>query len=943
MGVSWPAEWTDPFIDEITLTINSIDAMREDEDLMLIGGGDVTLVGDLFSWAAPIYLYSTRTGNYATIAIGSVTVLDGHSIYFTPVSRPMPTAAVSLLSAVSIPAAAIRIGVRKGATVVLRDRGAGEISPTLDDAYNNDGGAATIDVDAGDINWDVTGAYSFIVDLTAATGDVDGFIVQNTMPPNGQSTLFQVIKNSTNDEVDLWARVGDATVRSKNDMLLEADADMTLDARGVSKTLNDASNTTFTGLISAETSIFGALNTLAGGVTSLTLDDAYNNDGGAATIDVDAGDVNWDVTGAYSFIVDLTAATGDVDGFIVQNVDPPNGQSTMFRVLKNSTNDEVDLWAKVGDATVESLNDMSLKAAVDITLDARGVSKTLNDASNTTFTGSISAQTSIFGALNTLAGGVTSLTLDDAYNNDGGAATIDVDAGDVNWDVTGAYSFIIDLTAATGDVDGFIVQNTVSPNGQSTIFRVLKNSTNDELDLWAKVGDATVESLNDMSLKAAVDITLDARGVSKTLNDASNTTFTGSISAQTSIFGALNTLAGGVTSLTLDDAYNNDGGAATIDVDAGDVNWDVTGAYSFIIDLTAATGDVDGFIVQNTVSPNGQSTLFKVLKNSTNDEVDLWAKVGDATVESLNDMSLKAAVDITLDARGVSKTLNDASNTTFTGSISAQTSIFGALNTLAGGAAGEVNTASNAGSTGVGPFDNKNGVDLEFRNTKSANNILTVTLDGSNKDVLHTIVEGNIDHDALDNYVANKHIDWTISQDPPVIHTDNYEHGGYTYGIIATAAAMQAISSPSDGESCFCTELGSPFHWQGNTWQTDKSIEVVNNSGYTVSEGDVVVPSTSTANSVTMTTSSNYKFVAGTVLLGGTNGSYITVAIGGFWLVYVLNACSPGHMLVTSTTLGAANSVGVTNQAGSFACCFGSKSSSPGYVLALVGIPSELL
>ncbi len=265
MGLPWPAEWADPYIDEITLTQGSIDAIREDADLMLVGGGDLTLVADLFSWSAPIYLYSTRTGYYATIASGSLTVLDGHSIYFNPVSRPMPTAAVSLLSAASIPPASIMMGVRRGSTVVIRNRGIAVVNLTLDDAYNNDGGAATIDVDAGDVSWDVTGAYSFIIDLTAATGDVDGFIVQNVVPPNGVSSSFRVTKNTTNDVVDLWARVGDAHIEASTGLVLQSNGttDITFNARSNTKTLSDVSNATFTGSISAETSIYGALNSLA--------------------------------------------------------------------------------------------------------------------------------------------------------------------------------------------------------------------------------------------------------------------------------------------------------------------------------------------------------------------------------------------------------------------------------------------------------------------------------------------------------------------------------------------------------------------------------------------------------------------------------------------------------------------------------------------------------
>lgn len=81
---------------------------------------------------------------------------------------------------------------------------------------------------------------------------------------------------------------------------------------------------------------------------------------------------------------------------------------------------------------------------------------------------------------------------------------------------------------------------------------------------------------------------------------------------------------------------------------------------------------------------------------------------------------------------------------------------------LPSGGGGEANTASNAG-TGTSLYYQKSGVDLEFNGIKSENNRLTVSLDGVTHDIELTVNEGNIDHDALANYVANEHIDWTVN------------------------------------------------------------------------------------------------------------------------------------------------------------------------------------
>ena len=70
---------------------------------------------------------------------------------------------------------------------------------------------------------------------------------------------------------------------------------------------------------------------------------------------------------------------------------------------------------------------------------------------------------------------------------------------------------------------------------------------------------------------------------------------------------------------------------------------------------------------------------------------------------------------------------------------------------------GEVNTASNTGSLGVGIFKQKTSSDLEFFKIQSANNRLTAALFGTDY-FLITLVESNIDHDALTNFVADEHI-----------------------------------------------------------------------------------------------------------------------------------------------------------------------------------------
>lgn len=71
-----------------------------------------------------------------------------------------------------------------------------------------------------------------------------------------------------------------------------------------------------------------------------------------------------------------------------------------------------------------------------------------------------------------------------------------------------------------------------------------------------------------------------------------------------------------------------------------------------------------------------------------------------------------------------------------------------------GGGGGETNTASNQGAGGVGVFNSKVGVDLQFRNINAASNKITVALDAPNKEVDIDVDPSKINLSDLGNVVA---------------------------------------------------------------------------------------------------------------------------------------------------------------------------------------------
>lgn len=78
---------------------------------------------------------------------------------------------------------------------------------------------------------------------------------------------------------------------------------------------------------------------------------------------------------------------------------------------------------------------------------------------------------------------------------------------------------------------------------------------------------------------------------------------------------------------------------------------------------------------------------------------------------------------------------------------------------VSGSGTGESNTASNAGSAGIGQFDNKNVLDLEFRNNVAGSSKMLITLDGPNKNVVYDIDPAEISHDDLGSIDVDDHHD----------------------------------------------------------------------------------------------------------------------------------------------------------------------------------------
>lgn len=130
----------------------------------------------------------------------------------------------------------------------------------------------------------------------------------------------------------------------------------------------------------------------------------------------------------------------------------------------------------------------------------------------------------------------------------------------------------------------------------------------------------------------------------------------------------------------------------------------------------------------------------------------------------------------------------------------------------------------------------------------------------------------------------------------------------YTYGVKSTIAQVSVISNPLEGETVFCLENSRLLTYDGTLWMCNDFIKLINGSGVTLSEGAVVIASTSTAGTVTRTTTQGDPLVIGPVVFGSIAGGSVAVAISGIYNVNTNGSTNAGDFALTSTSLGLGDS-----------------------------------
>lgn len=213
----------------------------------------------------------------------------------------------------------------------------------------------------------------------------------------------------------------------------------------------------------------------------------------------------------------------------------------------------------------------------------------------------------------------------------GGIVNIDGGAGGGTAGVGGAVSILGGNGTTSGAAGGVDIGGGIDNGGGGGAVTIGTNTGTSLVTIGRSDGAVPV-TVDAGSAGGTSDLTFGARGQSLTFNDASNTSLTGSISGETSIVGALNTLAGGSAALAT--TFTNEEGSA---ITQGQVVYISSANSVSLADAGADAAPANGFYfvvpasIANTASGNfntaGRTTArFEgSLTLSANDEVFLSA------------------------------------------------------------------------------------------------------------------------------------------------------------------------------------------------------------------------------------------------------------------------------------------------------------------------------
>ena len=299
--------------------------------------------------------------------------------------------------------------------------------------------------------------------------------------------------------------------------------------------------------------------------------------------------------------------------------------------------------------------------------------------------------------------------------------------------------------------------------------------------------------------------------------------------------------------------------------------------------VVAAASDYDANQIDNT--PAGAVSATEVQSAINELDSEKVAKAGDTMTGALNidneqELRLSEADGSGANYVAIKSLTTLGANYTLTlpadaGAVNQvlTTNGSGVLSWTTPAAVGETNTASNQGVGGVGVYDAKSGVDLQFRNLNAASNKVSVVLDAANKEVDINVNEANLDSAVIPNTAAGTIAATNVQAAINELDSDK---------VATTRAVNTAAGSGLSGGGDLSADRSLSVNINGTTAETvaaandeiliyDTSATALRKmarsdflTGYLTAEADTLATVTgrgaSTASSITLNTQAQARF-----------------------------------------------------------------------------------
>ncbi len=368
--------------------------------------------------------------------------------------------------------------------------------------------------------------------------------------------------------------------------------------------LTDAGATDFTFVCA---SVVDAINkAYAAGGTSNTMQETYDA-GPGITLDA-SGDLTFaSGAGAWSTVIDISAATGDADGFFIEDTD----NSDYWRYTMNNSGTGIDVGA--------AIRNLSVVASGTVTITGAGASKYGDDTATLDFDGAGAVSETGMTSFSVTPSGVITLTA-------GATSTWSVSSGDLN------ISANADL-----DLDGA----TVNINSTGTL-KIGDDTATLDFD---GAGSLSETGMLNYGMTPSGTVTIQGGGVSKYGDDTATLDFNGAgavteagmTSFAITPSGAITLTAGAESTWSTSSGDLNISGAGALDLDAaaGHVTIDAAATYDILVTVADNAGSDITFTAHGSATNFNEDGANSALVGFTEDNI----------IGALNELKSEASSD----------------------------------------------------------------------------------------------------------------------------------------------------------------------------------------------------------------------------------------------------------------------------------------------------------